>query len=384
MNSLHIAINMLKRTLGQRRGVLLFLIVPALVVSAIIGILGREPSKVVEVAYFNADQGNLSKYVLSELSSFPDYRMKEVSSEEELKDLVISQKAGVGLRIPASFSQTFYNSDKPQVDMYQLNTNEATFTFKLNVDSIINRLSQTIEQVRASGADRAGLQSIVDKAIAQIQKHQVKASVTDYNLYLNHAMNAVIGFMLMFMMGLISNTVMIIMEDRRQRTMARIFTAPIRSIEIALGNFLGSFLVGTLQVLFILIVTRFVLQYNYHLPFLNHFIIMEFFLLACIGIASAIAGLMKNSNNISGINAMVITPTCMLGGCFWPISIMPDWMQKLANFVPQKWVIDGIERMASGQSLSEVALNLGVLALFAFILLGIGSVILQPGEAEVG
>jgi ABC-2 type transport system permease protein len=322
--------------------------------------------------------------VLSELSSFPDYRMKEAKSEEELQDMVIRQKADAGLKIPASFTQTFYNGSKPQVDMYQLNTNEATYTFKLNVNSAVNQISQTIEQARATGANGEELPSIVDKAIAQIQKHQVKALVTDYDLYVNPAMNSIIGFMLMFMMGLINNTVMLIMEDRRQKTMARIFTAPIRSIEIALGNFLGSFLVGSLQVLFILLITRFLLHYNYHLPFLNQFMILEFFLLACIGLASAVAGLVKNSSHISALNTIIITPTCMLGGCFWPISIMPDWMQKLANFVPQKWVIDGIERMASGQSLSEVALNLGVLALFAFILLGIGSVILQPGEAEVG
>jgi ABC-2 type transport system permease protein len=74
----------------------------------------------------------------------------------------------------------------------------------------------------------------------------------------------------------------------------------------------------------------------------------------------------------------------MLGGCFWPVSIMPDWMQKLSNFVPQKWAIDAIERMATGQRLADIGMNLGVLTLLAVILIGIGSVILRPEEAEVG
>ncbi|TXK85848.1 ABC transporter permease [Paenibacillus sp. N3.4] len=73
----------------------------------------------------------------------------------------------------------------------------------------------------------------------------------------------------------------------------------------------------------------------------------------------------------------------MLGGCFWLISLMPEWMQKIANFVPQKWAIDAIARMASGQTLSEMWIHMGVLTLFALILLGVGSVILKPGEAEV-
>jgi ABC-2 type transport system permease protein len=183
-------------------------------------------------------------------------------------------------------------------------------------------------------------------------------------------------------MSLINSTVSIIMEDRKQMTMARIYTAPVRSFEIMMGNFMGSFLVGSLQILLILSITRFILQFDYHLPFVSQLIVMEFFLLASMGIASAVAGMVKNSSNITSLNTLIITPTCMLGGCFWPVSIMPDWMQKLSNFVPQKWAIDAIQRMSMGQGLMNVLLNLGVLALFAIILLGIGSVILRPEKAE--
>ena len=102
-----------------------------------------------------------------------------------------------------------------------------------------------------------------------------------------------------------------------------------------------------------------------------------------MGIASAVASMVKNASNMGMINSLVVTPTCMLGGCFWPISLMPDWMQKIANFVPQKWVIEAIQRMASGQTLSQMWMHMGVLTLFGLILLGVGSVILRPGDAEV-
>ena len=56
----------------------------------------------------------------------------------------------------------------------------------------------------------------------------------------------------MFVMLLCSQSIGFVMEDREQRTMARMFTAPLRSIDIAFGNFLGSLLVGTLQVILVL------------------------------------------------------------------------------------------------------------------------------------
>ena len=40
--------------------------------------------------------------------------------------------------------------------------------------------------------------------------------------------------------------------------------------------------------------------------------------------------------------------------------------------------------MGSGQSLSQMWMHMGVLTLFGLILLGVGSVILRPGDAEVG
>jgi ABC-2 type transport system permease protein len=59
---------------------------------------------------------------------------------------------------------------------------------------------------------------------------------------------------------------------------------------------------------------------------------------------------------------------------------MPDAMQKLANFVPQKWTIEAITNLASGDTLTDIRLHLAILLLFAVVLLAFGSVALRPGE----
>jgi ABC-2 type transport system permease protein len=384
MNSMYIAINMLKRTIGQKKGLILFIVIPAFVVSIMIGIVGQTPSRIVTVAYINQDQGVLGHHILTQLSSHKDYNLIEAADTEALKEMVIKQNADAAFLIPFNFSDTLYKSSSDAVEMYQVRVNEATYTLKINLNSIIGQLKQVIATQQAASVEGSELQASVALTIAQMEKHQIHAAITDNNLYVNPSLNTIIGFMLMFMMGLVSNTVVIIMDDRRQMTMTRMYTAPVRAFEIAFGNFLGSFLVGTLQVVFILLFTKYVMQFDYHLPFWPHFIVLEFFLLTTMGIASAMAGMMKNSTSVGTLNTLIVTPTCMLGGCFWPISIMPEWMQKLANFVPQKWAIEAIQMMASGHSLTDVGLQIGILALFALILLGIGSVILQPSEGEMG
>ncbi|MCY9658278.1 ABC transporter permease [Paenibacillus chondroitinus] len=384
MNSLFIAYNMLRRTILQRRGFMMYLLIPAGVVSLIIGVMGQQQEHRVDIAYINMDRGPLGAHLVQELSGLPDYRLKEQVSDADLKEAVTKQSVGGAFVIPEGFSETLLKGSAPQVEMYQLSVSEATVTLKITLDSTLSGYQGTVDALLKQGLQEKSLQDAVDKTLIQLEKHQVKARVTDLNLYVNPNMHLVIGFMLMFMMGVINNTISVIMEDRRMRTMARTFTAPVRSIEIMLGNFIGSFFVGTLQVLVILIITRYVALYDYGLPFFSQFVMLEFFLLASMGIASAVAGLVKNASNMGMINSLIVTPTCMLGGCFWPVSLMPDWMQKIADFVPQKWVIEAIQLMAAGQVLSQMWMHMGVLTLFALILLGVGTVILRPEDAEVG
>ncbi|MEV2418947.1 hypothetical protein ABNE98_14000 [Paenibacillus larvae] len=65
------------------------------------------------------------------------------------------------------------------------------------------------------------------------------------------------------------------------------------------------------------------------------------------------------------------------------MSIMPDFMQKVANFIPQYWAIDAFTCLSEGQRLGDVGLNLAILGLFAVILISFGSVILKPGDTRV-
>jgi len=36
-----------------------------------------------------------------------------------------------------------------------------------------------------------------------------------------------------------------------------------------------------------------------------------------------------------------------LGGCWWPIEITPEWVQKLALAVPSGWAMDAVHKLVS-------------------------------------
>lgn len=383
MHSLTIAWQMIKRTLGRKKGWISYVIIPCAVVTGTVALLGNEATTSIPIAYVNADSGPAGEHLIEELSRTKEYVLKPIDSGEDLKENIIQQKEKIGIVIPEHYSDSLIEGDTPQVQMYELTSSEASFTVKMMVNGTIGRMGDAAAVVRDQGDKQQDPKAALESILNQTAKHQIETVSTDMGLYAKPGLNNVTGFTLMFMMGLIASSVMLIVEDRKMRTMSRIYTAPVRSYQIALGNFLGSFILGALQIIIVLCISKYVIGYDYGIPFFTHFLILTAFMLVSMGIASTIAGLIRNPQNAGVINSLIITPTCMLGGCFWPLSIMPDFLKKIANFVPQKWAIEAVETAASGGTLSDIQLPLLILGLMAVILLALGSVILRPSEASV-
>ncbi|WP_334077471.1 ABC transporter permease [Paenibacillus sanfengchensis] len=377
MNSLTIAWNMIRQTVGTKKGMIMHILLPCIVISLAVALLGQERPLGVQIVYVNQDTGKAGAYLLEELAAKPNYSLKEVGSEDALREEVTENRAEAGFMIPSGFTDLLLAGQKPKLPMYELKMSEGTYTLRLTLEELARGAAAMAGLVSASQPDVFG--AVLD----QTRKHAVSPDKTDLQLYPKPGLNVVTGFTLMFLMSLVGSTVGKILEERRRRTMARMYSAPVRAWEITLGHFLGSFTVGISQIALVLIFSGYVLKYDYDVPMLLHFIVLAAFMLVAMGIASAVAGIMRNPQNVGMLNSLIITPTCMLGGCFWPISYMPEFMQKAANFVPQKWAIEAVEKLSAGGGLGTITLPLLILGLMALILLAIGSSILRPAEANV-
>ncbi|QOS81377.1 ABC transporter permease [Paenibacillus sp. JNUCC31] len=390
MNSLNIAWLMIRRTILRKRGFIAFFLLPCLVVSGAVLLFGSEQGTRAVIPYVNEDQGAAGEWILGELGQKEEYLLKPMNNVAELKEAIAQQKGSSGMIIPANYTNDLLKNKQAEVQLVELRVSESSYTLRAAVEGLAAGLNQSASAVLAAtnaasgeAPDPAQVQAKFEQLLVELGKHQISGEATDLQIYPKPGLNNVTGFTIMFMMGLLTSAVAVIMEDRRQRTMARVYTAPVRAYEIALGNFLGSFAIGMIQIVLVLGISRWVLHYDAGIPFGIHFLILAAFMLVSMGIASTVAGLIRESKNANMLNSLIITPTCMIGGCFWPLSIMPDYMQKLANFVPQKWTIQAVETVSAGGTLSDITLPLLILGGMAAILLTVGSVILRPSQPGV-
>ncbi|GAB2672234.1 ABC transporter permease [Paenibacillus thermoaerophilus] len=386
MRSWPIAAMLIRRSIGSRRGLLVNLLVPAAVLGLVVGLFGASENNPAVIAVHNADQGLLGSYIADSLSRDGKYDLRAAEADsdadaaESLRQAVRNGEADAAVYVPADFTERLLAGERPQALVYRQSEQLWNAALLAALQSEAARLDSVVNLVR----ERHGAPKAEDLAplLAQMSVERVSAREADLKLGLVVSNPTVIGVMLMFVMLLANQTIVYVLEDRIHRTMARMYAAPVRSADIAAGNFVGSMLVGAMQLVIGLIVMRYVFGYTVGgVPFVSLLLVAACFLFGAVGLASALAGLVRNTNQLGQLNTLAVTLTCMLGGCFWPLSITPEFMQKLANLTPQKWALDAIDRLSSGAGLPDIALHLAILLLFGAVSLAFGAASLQPGRS---
>ncbi|NIK75776.1 ABC-2 type transport system permease protein [Paenibacillus castaneae] len=384
MASLHIALHLIRRTMGSRRGLIMNVLLPTIILSIMAGLFSNMQDKRAVILVSNADKGDLGSYLAASMTkeSLYDVRLDPAFSEQALKAAVLNGEADAAVYISSDFTSALLAGEQSKAVLYRKNEQLWNASLATLLMTEANKLASTAELARSAGN---GGEMDVRKLHALLDAQAIpKATAENVGMKLGKIVSnpMMIGLILMFVMLLVSQSIGFVMEDREHRTMARMFTAPLRAIDIALGNFIGSLLVGTLQLIIVLSMTFFVFGYSPGTSFGSMLLVLECFLFAAVGLASAAAGLVRNSAHLSNLNNIIITPSCLISGCFFPLSMLPDFIQKLANFTPQKWAIQAIDRLGADGTISDIKLQLLILLLFAAVLIAFGSAVLKPNQTH--
>ncbi|MCM3571291.1 ABC transporter permease [Neobacillus mesonae] len=174
----------------------------------------------------------------------------------------------------------------------------------------------------------------------------------------------VVGFAIMFMMFGLSGAASAILDERRNGTWGRLLISPARKGEIITGYLLSYFIMGWIQFAVLLAAIKFMFgsswgSLSYLVPYTSLVIIMV------TGFGLMIAGIVKTKQQAMALNSVLIVSTCMLGGVYWPLDIVPEFMQKIALAVPQSWAMSGFKEIMSGSLHSGILLK-DILALLGF------------------
>ncbi|SCY93650.1 ABC transporter permease [Alkaliphilus peptidifermentans] len=340
MNSMYIAINFIRRVIRERSTLLYFLVFPILA-----GILATSMAqqKEIEVGILKASEDNRLIQVLEEDQRYKVILLEDVTAEHAIRNNVVDFALEVG-------NDNLAEEDNlSNLRIYALKDNQDLQVFKGLIEGYI--LRGEINYDNEAGGFGEG--------------------------------RMVLGFLTMFILMFMASTIGLLLEDRRGKTLMRMFSTPVSEYDITMGTLLGSLVIGMIQILLFLGLTRGILRIQYEVSMLNIYFILLFFLVAATGLALGVAGFITDTEKYSVVSTLIVVPTCLLGGSFFPVTFMPEKMRIISHFLPQKWLMEAYDNLVAGMAIGDVLNNLGILLLFAAVFFTFGLKTLKPSAEEL-
>jgi ABC-type multidrug transport system permease subunit len=187
-----------------------------------------------------------------------------------------------------------------------------------------------------------------------------------------HTLPAMLIMFIMFQLTTYFLTLWV--DDLRTGKMKRLTMSPTRTRDIVFGNILARLLWATLQVLVILGVGSLILRVSVDLPPVPFALLLAAYMLAATALGLLLGTCFKSSEKAGAAGVIAGLLMAALGGCWWPLEIVPGAMRAVALILPTGQAMDAIGEMtALGDAAPFPLRNIVVLLAMAAVMLPIAT-----------
>jgi len=167
-----------------------------------------------------------------------------------------------------------------------------------------------------------------------------------------------------------------ILRKKEVGILRRLLLSPISMGDIILGRYLSLFVIGCVQLFTLFLYANFA----FGLPLRAH--ILPLIVLSVVTAAAAtsfgifLASLCRSYRQVEGLGTLLVLIMSALGGSWFPLFLMPRFMQKVGHFTFNAWAMDGYQEIFfRGGGISDILLEIAVLSAIALVTVGISVVV---------
>ncbi len=157
------------------------------------------------------------------------------------------------------------------------------------------------------------------------------------------------------------------MEDRQHGILTRVLFSSTSIGELWGGKFLGRLIMGLIQAFILVIAGKLFFNLNLGNNFLS-ILNVAVFSITIASLSIFIGSVLNKEDLIIGVSILLANTFAALGGCWWPIEVVPQTFRTLGIISPAYWAMDSFHKIIFfNGGFSDIALNLIVLLGFALI-----------------
>ncbi len=359
MNVFLIAQNMFKIIFKKKSNVLVYIILPIVLVMVFMSLQGPSSNAKVAIGVVNQDNTEIAEDMLKYLDSTEKFKIVSLN-EENLDDKVFSGDVEFALVIPENMKEKILNKDTYNIEIIAIRGQDATVW----IENYINMYMKNLIDISKSSNGEKEVFNRIYEGYSKQELILESKFVTDSTKGRSATQNTMGMFIMVMLIGT-ATTSRLILKEKKERTYQRICTSPVSSKQYMTANVIVNLFIVFIQVSIVMFLATVLLKYNTHIPAMQLLIILMSFGIVAIAMGLLIVVCSSSTTSAGNLSTLIITPTCMLGGCFWPVSLMPPFLQKISDFIPQSWALGAIRKLQRGAEFKEVLLNISILLAFA-------------------
>ncbi|MEF2964727.1 ABC transporter permease [Paenibacillus sp. M1] len=357
-----LAVTTLRREFRKRGSLIIYFGLPLAGVLISTFLFANSGQSALRVGVVNMDGSEaIAADTVRFISEMGQVKVENVT-EEELSRRLVAGKLDSGVLLEQGYSQSVLAGQPEHIAIQSVKGAQVTAYLKAMLYSYIDNMAEIgkaalgnparFDQIFGEYRDMSfefGAESVGDKSVSKDMTYQS------------------VGFLILFMMMSSVNLSELMLKQREDRTFFRIISSPVSSKTYVIANVIVNIVVMLLQIIVTLFFLRYVFKLDPGIPMASLAGLLGLFALVSVGLSLVIVAFSKNTGISGSLDNLIITPTCLLAGCFFPVEIMPAVIRRIADFMPQHWVLQAIEELQGGGGFVGVWLSLSILIIYAVV-----------------
>lgn len=289
--------------------------------------------------------------------------------------------------VPVGFGEQALAGEKPRLTVIVDQNTPAGQTASSAVQAAMTRLLGAVETARLSAEafearegfeSEAARRAYLDEALALASEAWLQPPLTvaveqsgaaaeegeeiSPNVYTQSSPGMIVQFVVF---GL-NTSAMVLVLERRSRTLQRLLTTPITRTQVIAGHVLAMFLVVFLQQALLVAFGQLAFGVDYMREPLAILLVMVTLALWVASLGLLIGAMSKSEDQVIMWALMAMFVFSALGGAWFPLDVAGKTFAAIGHLMPTAWAMDGFQNIVlRGLGLSSVLLPAGILLAYA-------------------
>lgn len=328
----------------------------------------------------NQQYGNQLVQIITDLKQDdePSFKTSNYSDQNAIIDGIKKQTISGGIVIPQNFSESITKNEQPQITIVEDQSNPQISAV---VDQVLSKvvegygqqigLQKTAQVITVTTAP-AEQKNVMGQAAAIMQpiKSAIVGIIPGNPNYFEFVAPGIIAMIVMT--AVLTGLAAAISKEKEDGTLDGILISPINRLAIILGKALAQSVRGLIQgaIVLLLAVTLFGVSIHGNLLLITLILLLGIF--SFVGLGILVSAMASEQETATQILFMFQFPMLFLSGVFFPILMMPQFMQAISKFIPLTYAINALRKvMVLGANMADIQTELLILLIFGAVTLTI-------------